>query len=234
MVIASNAGAPALPFPALALLNLFTLMKEDTMKLFYAAGACSLSPHIVLREAGLNFEIERVDFKTKQTAGGTDYLSINPKGSVPALQLDDGAVLTEGPAIVQYLADQAPAKKLAPANGTFERYQLMEILNYLTSEVHKTFGPLFNPKSSDEAKAAARTALAQRFAYLDKKLAAAPFLTGEQFTVADAYLFVLLSWTGHVGIDLSPWPATQAYQKKVAARPAVQAAMVAEGLIKHS
>ena len=202
------------------------------MKLYYAPGACSLSPHIVLREAGLDFELERVHFKTRLSESGTDYLSINPKGYVPALQLDNGAVLTEGPAIVQYLADQAPAKKLAPANGTFERYQLMETLNYLTAEVHKSFGPLFNPGSSDEAKEGARTALAKRFAYVEALLQKSPWLMGEQFSVADVYLFVLLSWTGHVGIDLGPWPAAQAFMKKMGERPAVQAAMAAEGLTK--
>jgi len=204
------------------------------MKLYYTPGACSLSPHIVLCEAGHDYELERVDLKAKTTSDGSDYRAINAKGSVPALQLDNGDLLTEGPVIVQYLADLAPATKLAPAFGTFARYQLMEILNYLTSDVHKGFGPLFNPVSTDEAKTAARTALAPRLALLDKKLAASPFLTGAQFSVADAYLFVLLSWTSRVGIDTAPYPALQAFQKTVAARPAVQKAMVAEGLIKVS
>lgn len=204
------------------------------MKLFYAAGACSLSPHIVLREAGLDFELERVDLKTRQTASGTDYLTINPKGYVPALQLDNGTILTEGPAIVQYVADQAPQKQLAPALGSLERYQLMEMLNFISTELHKGYSPLFNPAASAETKAASREKLASRIAMLEGWLQQSAYLTGEHFTVADAYAFVVLGWSRHVQVDLSAFERVQAYLKTIAARPAVHEAMVAEGLIKRA
>jgi glutathione S-transferase len=202
------------------------------MKLYYSPGACSLSPHIVLLEAGLPFTLEKVDFKTKKTEKGTDYLTINSKGSVPALQLDDGRVLTEGPAVVQYLADQKPDSGLAPRPGAFERYQLMEILNYVTSELHKGFGPLFNPETSAEAKAAAKTGLGKKFDWLNGFLGTKTYLLGNTFTVADAYLFTVLSWTGHVGIDLNKWPALAAYHSRIAQRPKVQQALKEEGLLK--
>ncbi|MGO9931802.1 MAG: glutathione transferase GstA, partial [Steroidobacteraceae bacterium] len=175
------------------------------MKLYYSPGACSLSPHIVLLEAGLPYTLVKTDLGTKKTDGGADYLAINSKGAVPALQLDDGRVLTEGPAVVQYLADQKPESGLAPRAGTFERYQLMEILNYLTSEVHKGFSPLFNPATSAELRAASVTALAKKFDWLEGFLGRKNFLLGSTFTVADAYLFTLLNWTGFVKIDLSKW-----------------------------
>jgi glutathione S-transferase len=202
------------------------------MKLYYSAGACSLSPHIVLLEAGLAYTLVKTDLKTKKTDGGVDYLTINSKGAVPALQLDDGRVLTEGPAVVQYLADLKPESGLAPRAGTFERYQLMEILNYITSEVHKTFGPLFNPLSSAEMKEASVTALGKRFDWLAGFLGKKDFLLGNSFTVADAYLFTILNWTRIVKIDLAKWPALAAYQARVAQRPKVQAALKEEGLIK--
>jgi glutathione S-transferase len=202
------------------------------MKLYYAPGACSLSPHIVLLEAGVPFTLEKVDLKTKKTEKGTDYLTINSKGSVPALQLDDGRVLTEGPAVVQYLADQKPDSALAPRAGAFERYQLMEILNYLSSEVHKAFGPLFNPETSAEVKAASKTEIAKKFDWLSGFLGSKTHLLGNTFTVADAYLFTLLSWTGHVGIDLSKWPVLTAYHSRIAQRPKVQQALKEEGLLK--
>ncbi len=202
------------------------------MKLYYSPGACSLSPHIVLREAGLPFTLVKVDTKTKKTETGADYLSINSKGAVPALQFDDGKVLTEGPAIVQYLADQKPESSLAPRAGSFERYQLMEILNYLTSEVHKSYGPLFNPASSAEAKEGAVAALAKKFDWLSGFLGKKNYLLGDTFTVADAYLFTLLNWTGFVKIDLGKWPVLAAYKARVAQRPKVQEALKAEGLIK--
>jgi glutathione S-transferase len=202
------------------------------MKLYYAPGACSLSPHIVLLEAGLPFTLERIDFKTKKTDTGADYLTVNSKGAVPALQLDDGRVLTEGPAIVQYLADLKPESGLAPRAGSFERYQLMEILNYITSEVHKGFGPLFNPEASAEWKAAAKTALGKKFDWLSGFLGSKTFLMGNAFTVADAYLFTVLSWSAHTGIDLRPWPILTAYHSRVAQRPKVQQALKAEGLLK--
>jgi glutathione S-transferase len=202
------------------------------MKLYYSPGACSLSPHIVLRETGQSFDLVRVDLGTHRTADGADYLKINPKGYVPTLQLDDGSVLTEGPAIVQYLADQAPAAKLAPAAGTMARYRLMEWLNFLTSEIHKGFSPLFNPKLSEETKAIMRETLANRFDYLSAALHDKPYLMGEDFTVADAYLFTILGWCGMVGVDLKKWPTLTAYRERIATRPAVRTAMQAEGLIK--
>jgi glutathione S-transferase len=202
------------------------------MKLYYARGACSLSPHIVLLEAGLPYSLERVDLKTKKTDKGTDYLTINSKGAVPSMQLDDGRVLTEGPAIVQYLADQKPDSGLAPRAGSFERYQLMEILNYITSEVHKGFSPLFNPEASAEWKTAAKNALGKRFDWLSGSLGNKTYLMGNTFTVADAYLFTVLNWTGHVGIDLDQWPVLAAYRSRIAQRPKVQQAIKEEHLLK--
>jgi glutathione S-transferase len=202
------------------------------MKLYYFTGACSLSPHIVALEAGLPVTMVKVDSKTKKTETGADYLAVNSKGAVPALQFDDGRVLTEGPAIVQYLADQKPESGLAPRAGTFERYQLMEILNYLTSEVHKTFTPLFHPESSADMKEAAVTNLSKKFDWLSGVLAKKPHLMGNTFTVADAYLFTLLNWTGYVKIDLSKWPVLVEFKSRIAHRPKVQEAMKAEGLIK--
>jgi glutathione S-transferase len=202
------------------------------MKLYYFSGACSLSPHIVLLEAGLPFTMVKVDSKTKKTENGSDYLAINSKGAVPALQLDDGRVLTEGPAIVQYLADLKPESGLAPRAGTFERYQLMEILNYVTSEVHKSFSPLFNPAATADMKEAAVANLAKKFDWLSGFLGKKPFLLGNTFTIADAYLFTVLNWTGHVKIDLGKWPVLTEYKARVAQRPKVIEAMKAEGLIK--
>ena len=173
-----------------------TPSRISDMKLYYFPGACSLSPHIVLLEAGLPFTLEKIDLKTKKTESGADYLTINSKGAVPALELDDGQVLTEGPAIVQYLADLKPESGLAPRAGTFERYQLMEILNYITSEVHKGFCPLFNPEAPADWKAGALEAPDKKFDWLSGFLGGKTFLLGETFTVADAYLFTVLSWTG--------------------------------------
>jgi glutathione S-transferase len=202
------------------------------MKLYYFAGACSLSPHIVALEAGLPLTMVKIDRTTKKTETGADYLTVNSKGAVPALQLDDGRVLTEGPAIVQYLADQKPESGLAPRAGTFERYQLMEILNYITSEVHKSFSPLFNPASSAELKEAAAANLGKKFDWLSGFLGKKPYLLGDAFTVADAYLFTVLNWTGHVKIDLSKWPVLAEYKSRIGHRPKVQQAMKAEGLVK--
>jgi glutathione S-transferase len=202
------------------------------MKLYYVPGACSLSPHIVLLEAGLPHTLEKVSFATKKTEHGEDYLAVNSKGAVPALRLDDGNVLTEGPAITQYLADLKPDSGLAPRAGTFQRYQLMEILNYLTSEVHKGFSPLFRPEASAEWKAAAKAGLGKKFDWLTGFLAGKTFLLGDTFTVADAYLFTLLGWTGKVGIDLKTWPALAAYHGRIAQRPKVQQALREEGLLK--
>jgi glutathione S-transferase len=202
------------------------------MKLYFSPGACSLSPHIVLREAGYKFDLEQVDLKAKQTKSGADYKAINPKGYVPALALDDGQLLTEGPAIVQYLADKKPEAKLAPAAGTMERYRLQEWLNFITSELHKPIGSFFNPNNPDSWKEVVRGNLALRFAVLSNTLEKQPYLMGQNFSVADAYLFTILNWTSMVKIDLSPWPALQAYMKRVAERPAVQATLKAEGLVK--
>lgn len=202
------------------------------MKLYYSPGACSLSPHIVLREAGLDFTVEKVDLRAKKTESGNDFNAINPKGYVPTLQFDDGNILTEGPAIVQYIADKAPQSKLAPANGTLERYRLQEWLNFISTELHKNFSPLFNPAFPEEGKKIQRENIAKRFGTLSAVLEKSPFLMGEQFTVADAYLFTVLGWTRMTGIDLSQWPVLQAYHARVAERPNVQAALKAEGLLK--
>jgi glutathione S-transferase len=203
------------------------------MKLFYTPGACSLSPHIALREAGLDFDLEKVDLGTKKTAGGADFKTINPKGYVPALQLDNGEVLTEAAVIVQYIADKAPQKKLMPAAGTPEHYRAQEWLNYIAAEIHKGVSQLFNPKMPDGFKQTVKEAvLPPKFDFLTKALEGRSYLLGESFSVADGYLFTILSWTGHVGIDLGKWPVLKAYSDRVAARPAVQAALKAEGLAK--
>lgn len=202
------------------------------MKLYFSPGACSLSPHIVLHEAGLDFSTEKVDLRDKQTAGGADYRLVNPKGSVPALMLKDGEVLTEVPAIVQFLADLVPEKQLAPLAGSFERYRLVEWLNYIGTEVHKGFGPLFNRAATAEMRDMAISALTLRFGHLARSLEGCDYLMGERFTVADAYLFTVLNWCGFSGVDLAPWPVLQAFQARVAARPAVQQALRDEGLLK--
>ena len=202
------------------------------MKLYYSPGACSLSPHIVLQEAGLPFEKVKADTKTKVLPDGTDYKTINPLGYVPLLELDDGTRLTEGPAIVQYIADRVPDKRLAPPNGTLERTRLQMWLNFVTSELHKGFSPLFNAAMPEEAKRIFRDRLGTRFAHLDKHLAGNDYLMGKDFSVADAYAFVVSNWAGRVDVDLSPYANVLAWRKRVGARPAVQAAMKAEGLIK--
>lgn len=203
------------------------------MKLYYSTGACSLSPHIVLREAGFPFDLERVNLASKKTAGGADYLEVNPKGYVPALALDNGEVLTEGPAIIQYLADKAPEKQLAPAAGSMERYRLIEWLNFISTELHKTFSPLFKPNAPEETRQASRDTIAARLNIVEKQLQGRDYLNGNQFSVADAYLFTVLNWARPMKFDLGQWPAVQAYMQRVAARPAVHDAMKAEGLIKE-
>jgi glutathione S-transferase len=204
------------------------------MKLYFSPGACSLSPHIALREAGLDFETERVDLATKKTRSGEDFTAINPTGYVPALRLDNGELLTEGPAIVQYIADLVPAKQLAPAAGSFERVRLQETLNFISTELHKGFSPLFHKDCPEAWKEVVRANLGRRFADLDAQLGARQFLLGDQFTIADGYLFTVLGWTRFVNYDLAPYPNLVAYQQRVAARPAVHAALEAEGLIKRS
>ena len=202
------------------------------MKLFFSPGACSLSPRIALLEAGLPFTTQKVDTKTKQLDGGGDFWAINGKGYVPLLQLDNGEYLSEGPAIVQYIADQNPASGLAPAAGTMERYRLQEMLNFITSEIHKGFSPLFDPAMSAEMKQGFKEKLAKRFDWLTKELGGKSYLMGESFTVADGYLFTVLNWGQWVGVDIAKWPVLAAFHARVAARPKVQEALKAEGLIK--
>ncbi len=201
------------------------------MKLYYSPGACSLSPHIALREAGLPVELVKVDLKTKATAEG-DFTAINSKGYVPALQLNDGSILTEGPAIVQYIADQKPESGLAPKNGTIERYRLQEWLNFITSELHKSFSPLFDATATVDQKETVKTRLGKRFDWLSQQLGNKEYLMGAAFTVADGYLFTVLNWCQWVNIDLGKWPVLKAYHARVAARAKVQEALKAEGLVK--
>ena len=201
------------------------------MKLYYSPGACSLSPHIILQESGLTFEAIKAPTKTHKLADGTDYYTTNPLGYVPYLVLDDGRTLHEGPAIVQYLADQVPAKNLAPANGSWERYKLQEWLNVIGTELHKGFSPLFNPATPDEVKVMAKERLMGRLKWVDAQLAGKQYLMGDNFCVADAYLFVVTNWTKPTGLDISAFANLAAFRARVAARPAVVAAMQAEGLI---
>ncbi len=201
------------------------------MKLYYAPGACSLAPHIILREAGYQFELEKVDLGKKTTASGEDFAKINPKGYVPALKLDDGQVLTEGIAIDQYLADQKEESGLAPKAGTLERYRLIEWLAFISTEIHKQFGPLWKPATPEATKQTQKDLLARRFDYLVEQLKGKQYLMGD-FTVADAYLFTVLNWAGMLKLDMSKWPVLETYLTRVAARPQVQAALKAEGLIK--
>ena len=198
------------------------------MKLYYSPGACSFSPHLALREAGLDFELVRVDLSTHKLADGSDFSRINAKGYVPVLELDNGARLTEGPAIVQYIADKKPESGLAPKAGSFERYQLQEWLGFINSELHKGFGALFNPKTPEDYKATARQNLANRLSYVAGHLAKNDYLLGKQFTVADGYLFTVLNWGQWTGVDIKQWPALAAFQERVAARPSVRAAQAAE------
>lgn len=202
------------------------------MKLYFSPGACSLSPHIVAHEIGLPLELERVDGAAKKTAGGRDFWSINPKGYVPALELVNGEILTEGPTIVSFLADQRPDAKLLPPPGTIERYRVLETLGYINSELHKTYSPLFNPKIAPELRDERNAYLRKRYAVLENQLARGPYLFGAQFTVADAYLFTVTSWAALLNIDLAQFPNLVAFQARVLARPAVVAAMTAEGLNK--
>ncbi len=200
------------------------------MKLYYSPGACSLSPHIVLHESGLPFTIAIAPTKTHKLADGTDYYTINPLGYVPLLELDDGTRLTEGPAIVQYIADQVPDKQLAPPYGTMPRYRLMSWLTFIGTELHKGFSPLFNPATPEDYKAIAKERLVSRLRWVDTQLQGRPYLMGDTFSVADAYLFVVSNWAKPMNVDLSGYPNLLAFRERMAARPAVQAAMNAEGL----
>ena len=202
------------------------------MKLYFSPGSCSLSPHIVLREAGYDFDLERVNNQEKKTASGLDYWGINGKGQVPVLELDSGERITEGPVIVQYLADRKPDAGLVPPNGTMERVRVMEWLNFITSELHKTYAPLFRPTTPDAYKDISKENLGKRFDWLEKHFSSRPYLTGDTFTVADAYLFTILRWSGRLNIDMSKWTNLGAFMDRVAARPKVHEAMVAEGLVK--
>ena len=200
------------------------------MKLYFSPGACSLSPHIVLRETGARFELEKVNLQEKKASGGQDYNAVNPKGQVPCLELDSGETLTEGPVIVQYLADQNASTGLAGALGTMERYRIQEWLNHTTSELHKNYSPLFRPNTPDTYKDIARENLSKRYDWINEHLAGKQYLLGDKFTVADAYLFTVTRWAPRVGIDLAKWPNVTAYLDRVGARPKVQEALKAEGL----
>ena len=202
------------------------------MKLYYSPGACSLSPHIVLRETGLPFDLVMASTKTHKLADGTDYYTINPKGYVPLLELDDGQRLSEGPAIVQYIGDKSPASGLMPAAGTMARYRQIEWLNFVSTELHKSYSPLFNPAMPEEGKAVYRERLKGRYKYVNEQLEGKQYLMGDTFTAADAYLFTVTSWAKHVGVDIAGLANVQAYMGRVGARPAVQAALKAEGLTK--
>src|SRR5262252_6523714 len=203
------------------------------MKLYYSPGACSLSPHIVVREAGLPVTLIKASTKTHQLDDGTDYYTINPKGYVPLLELDNGERLSEGPAIVQYLADRNPASGLAPPAGTMERYRLQEWLNFITSELHKQFSPMFAANTPAEYTEILKDKVSKRFDWLSGQLQGKDYLLGKQFTVADAYLYTILRWTNFVGLDLKRWPVFAAYAARVESRPKVQEALVAEGFIKQ-
>jgi len=202
------------------------------MKLYYSPGACSLSPHIVANEIGIALQLEKVDGKAKRTESGGDFWQVNPKGYVPVLELDNGEWLTEGPAIVQYLADQKPSAQLAPPNGTFARSRLQEMLGYINSEIHKSYSPLFKDDTPEQTRTERKAYLQRRYELIEKVLAKQEWLVGDHFSAADAYLFTVTRWADHVKVDLSAFPALLAFQQRVAARPAVQKSLAAEGLLK--
>jgi len=202
------------------------------MKLYYSPGACSLSPHIALLEAGLPYDLVKVDLRAKKIENGDDYLKVNPKGQVPALVMDNGELLTEGPVIVQIIADKAAGKNLAPARDSTERYKLQEWLNYITGELHKNFGPMFSPVLGDDAKAFFKDRVMGKFKYVDSVIGGRDYLMGKQFTVADGYLFTMLTWADRLKFDLSAMPNLLAYKARVAARPKVQEALTKEGLMQ--
>ncbi|MGH8744286.1 MAG: glutathione transferase GstA [Burkholderiales bacterium] len=202
------------------------------MKLYYYPGACSMAPHIILREAGYKFDLDKVDFAAMKTASGEDFRKVNPKGYVPAVKLDDGQILTEVGVILQYLADQKPESNLVPKAGSMERYRLMEWLNFIATEIHKSIGAFFNPKMTPEWKEAQLALVGKRFDYLVSALDGKPYVMGGKFSVADAYLFTVLNWTHFHKIDVSKWPKLKDYMASISARPAVKESMKAEGLIK--
>ena len=201
------------------------------MRLYYSPGACSLAPHIVAREAGVPVDLVKVDLAEKTTQAGEDYRVINPKGSIPALLFDDGAVLTEGAVISQFIADQAPEAKLLPPAGTLQRYRALEWLNFVATELHKSFGPLWRKETPAEMRTLVKDMLGKKFGLIDRHLASQPYLLGDDFCVADAYAFTILSWAPVVGIDLAEWPELKSYIERIAARPHVRAALKAEGLL---
>lgn len=200
------------------------------MKLYFAPGACSVSPHIVLRESGLPFEIEQVNLAEKKTKDGGDWFAVSPKGQVPVLKLDDGNILTEGAVIVQYVADKAPQSGLIPPAGTMERYRVQEWLNFIASELHKNFGPMLRPTTPEAYRESNMQTLARKFGDLEKHLKGKQYLMGDKFTVADAYAYTILRWAPRAKIDLAPWPTVAAYAERVANRPKVKEALAAEGL----
>ena len=202
------------------------------MKLYYAPGACSLAPHILAREGGVDVELVRVDLATKRTEAGDDFAAVNPKGAVPALLLDDGSLLTEAAIVLQYLADLRPESYLVPAHGSLERYRLLAWVNYVATELHKGFGPLWKQDTPAEMRRIVKDQLAARFSYLDRELASRDFLAGDGFTIADAYAFTILGWAKFMAIDLARWPNLSAYVARIAARPKVREALVAEGLVE--
>jgi glutathione S-transferase len=204
--------------------------KEEVMKLYFAPGACSLSPHIVLREAGAKFDLEQVDLREKKTKKGDDYWKINPKGQVPLLELDDGQMISEGPAIVQYVADKNPGAGIIPAAGSIDRYHLQGWLTHIGTELHKTYGPMFRPTTPDEYKKISKETLANKYKNIDKMLEGKQYLMGDKFTVADAYLYTVTRWAPRVEFDLSPFPNVKAFMERMNARPKVQEALKAEGL----
>jgi glutathione S-transferase len=204
--------------------------KEEVMKLYFAPGACSLSPHIVLREAGAKFDLEQVDLREKKTKNGDDYWTINPKGQVPLLELDDGQMISEGPAIVQYVADKNPGAGIIPAAGSIDRYHLQGWLTHIGTELHKTYGPMFRPTTPDEYKKISKETLANKYKNIDKMLEGKQYLMGDKFTVADAYLYTVTRWAPRVEFDLSPFPNVKAFMERMNARPKVQEALKAEGL----
>lgn len=201
------------------------------MKLYYFPGACSLASDIALREAGIAFELVKLDMQTRRTDSGEDFAQVNPRGYVPALRLDDGTVLTENAAVLQYIADRNPAAALAPPNGTLQRYQLQGWLNFAGTEIHKSFSPLFNPNASEDVKQFCRANLGRRLDYLQGELSARPYLNGDSFSVVDGYLFTMLNWGDHTGVDIGKWPALIQYRQRIAARPKVVEALKAEGLM---
>lgn len=204
------------------------------MRLYYAPGACSLAPHIVAREAGVSIELVKVDLATKKTESGSDFLKVNAKGSVPALVLEDGTILTEAAVVIQFIADLAPEAGLLPARASFDRYRALEWLNFVATELHKGFGPLWRSDTPEAMRVIVKDTLATKFSYLDRHLADREVLLGDSFSAIDAYAFTTLNWAAFMGIDLARWPNVVAYLDRIAARPAVRAAMVAEGLVKEA